>query len=321
MTAAPPPPSAPPPPPPPAPPPVDPPPWQSAPPPPAARGTIRRSATDKVLGGVAGGLAEYSGIDALLWRVGFVALAVLGPGVPVYLLLWLLIPGPYGRGFAAVRPSSGRAGTRVPAGPRSPVPGVTIAGLLIVLGVLVLVTRFTGWDVGPRGFLGAALLVVGLGLVAAAFAGGRAFRGGLIALGVVLSFALVAASTVPWGRFHGGVGNRDYAPLTAGAVQATYDSGVGNTTVDLSGVDLAGATTPIRTAVDGGVGNLHVLVPSSADVQITVDDGMGNVDVLGHGSTDGFYAGTGSAPWTGDGQPEFVIAINAGIGNVEVDRA
>ena len=113
----------------------------------------------------------------------------------------------------------------------------------------------------------------------------------------------------------------DYAPLTAGAVQATYDSGVGNTTVDLSGVDLAGSSTPIRTAVDGGVGNLHVLVPSSADVQITVDDGMGNVDVLGHGSTDGFYPGSGSAPWTGDGQPEFVIRINAGIGNVEVDRA
>ena len=46
-----------------------------------------------VLGGVSGGLAEYSGIDALLWRVGFVALTLAGgAGVIVYLLLWLLIP-------------------------------------------------------------------------------------------------------------------------------------------------------------------------------------------------------------------------------------
>jgi predicted membrane protein len=117
------------------------------------------------------------------------------------------------------------------------------------------------------------------------------------------------------------VGNRDYHPFTAAEVQGTYDAGVGNTTVDLSAVDLSRAATPIRTTVDGGVGNLHVVVPQSADVQVTVNDGMGHVDVLGNGSTDGLYRGSGSAPWAGDGQPEFVITIDAGIGNVEVDRA
>jgi phage shock protein PspC (stress-responsive transcriptional regulator) len=336
MTAAPPPPPAPPPldpspsdPPPSGPPPSDPPPW--APPPwappsaPAGRSGVRRSATDKVLGGVCGGLAEYSGIDPLLWRVGFIALAVMGPGLPVYLLLWVFLPGPFGRGRPGV--TSGADGVpvaavpRAPAGPRSPVPGITAAALLIVLGVLVLITRATGWDIGARGFIGAALLVVGLGLVAAAFSGGRVVRGGLIALGVLLSLGLVGASTVPWAHFSGPVGDRSYHPLTAAAVQPTYDAGVGNTTVDLSAVDLAGAPTPIRTTVDGGVGNLHVVVPSSADVQVSVHDGMGNVDVLGNGSTGGFYAGSGSASWTGDGQPEFVLTIDAGIGNVEVDRA
>ena len=44
-------------------------------------------------GGVCGGLAEYSGIDPLLWRVGFVGLTVAGgAGVVVYLLLWVLMP-------------------------------------------------------------------------------------------------------------------------------------------------------------------------------------------------------------------------------------
>src|SRR3954447_3027970 len=81
--------------PPPTPPPPDPPMWQPPPPPPGppVRPQLRRSRTDKILGGVSGGLAEYSGIDALLWRVGFVALALAGgTGVIVYLLLWLLMP-------------------------------------------------------------------------------------------------------------------------------------------------------------------------------------------------------------------------------------
>ena len=55
-------------------------------------------------------------------------------------------------------------------------------------------------------------------------------------------------------------------------------------------------------------------------MQVDVDQGMGNVDVL-DGNGDGFSPGSGSAPWTGDGKPEFVIRIDAGIGNVEVDRA
>src|SRR3954467_15164003 len=128
MTTAP-PPAAPPPSPP---PPLDPPAWPPPPPPPMppARPQLRRSRTDKILGGVSGGLAEYSGIDALLWRVGFVALTLAGgTGVIVYLLLWLLMPA-----GAPAYPGAPQGRQRPPAGPRSPVPGVTIAGLLIVVG-------------------------------------------------------------------------------------------------------------------------------------------------------------------------------------------
>jgi hypothetical protein len=62
---------------------ADPPAAAYAPPPgPPVRPPLQRSRSDKVIGGVAGGLADYSGIDALLWRVGLVALALAGPGVP-----------------------------------------------------------------------------------------------------------------------------------------------------------------------------------------------------------------------------------------------
>jgi phage shock protein C len=61
--------------------------------PPVARPEARRSATDRMAGGVCGGLADYSGVDAVLWRVGFVALTLLGgSGVLLYLLLWVLLP-------------------------------------------------------------------------------------------------------------------------------------------------------------------------------------------------------------------------------------
>jgi phage shock protein PspC (stress-responsive transcriptional regulator) len=60
---------------------------------PTQRPALRRSGTEKMLGGVCGGLAEYSGVDVVLWRVGFVGLTVAGgAGIVVYLLLWVLMP-------------------------------------------------------------------------------------------------------------------------------------------------------------------------------------------------------------------------------------
>jgi phage shock protein PspC (stress-responsive transcriptional regulator) len=311
--------------PPPAPPTADPPAWEPPPPPPPGlppRSQLRRSSTDKMLGGVSGGLARYSGIDPLLWRVGFVALTLAGgSGVLVYLLLWLLMPADDAAPGERRTPLAGVADRRAAAGPRSPVPGLTMAGLLIVIGVLVLITRFTGWDVSARGFLGGALLVVGLGLVAAAFTGGRRARGGLIALGVVLSLALIAASTGPW-RLDGGIGDRTYRPHTAADVRPLYDGGVGDLTLDLSGVPLSDTGSPIQTRVEHGVGDLEVLVPQSADVRVTVQHGLGDVDLFDETSSDGgYFPGTGSAAWTDDGDPEFLITIDAGVGDVEVSRA
>ena len=309
--------------PPPSPPPLDPPAWEPPPPPPGppARPQLRRSRSDKILGGVAGGLADYSGIDALLWRVGFVALTLAGgTGVVVYLLLWLLMPaGP--PAYAAPAHGPGQQPVRAPAGPRSPVPGVTIAALLIVMGVLALITRFSGWDAGPRLFLGSALLVVGLGLIAAAFSSGRTARGGLIALGVVLSLALLVASTQPWKNVRGGVGDRTFRPVSESQVREVYRGGLGDMTVDLTGVDVSDLAAPITTRVEHGVGDLEIRVPRDADVRLDVMSGVGSIDTFGQGSVDnGFFPGTGSGSWIDDGRAEFVITVHNGAGDVEVSR-
>lgn len=54
---------------------------------------LTRSVTDKVLAGVAGGLAQYLELDATLIRVIFILMAVFGgSGVLIYLILWIVMP-------------------------------------------------------------------------------------------------------------------------------------------------------------------------------------------------------------------------------------
>jgi phage shock protein PspC (stress-responsive transcriptional regulator) len=319
MTSAPPP--APPPaaPPPPLPPADDPGAWPPPPPAgPALRSQLRRSRGDKVIGGVAGGLAEYSGIDALLWRVGFVALTLAGgTGIIVYLLLWLLMPvGPWVGPGAAVEQR-----VRPPAGPRSPVPGITIAAVLIIEGLLALLNRVFDWDLGPTAFFGTALLTVGLGLVAAAFTRGRTARGGLIALGAVLSVATIAASTEPWPGGENGIGDQIYREVDAEMVQPVYECGVGDCTLDLSDVDVSDLDGLITTRLSAGVGDVEVIVPRSADVRVSVDSGIGSVRMFGEEDRNGgYFEGLGTGAWTGDRAAEIDLSINAGIGSVEVSR-
>jgi hypothetical protein len=198
---------------------------------------------------------------------------------------------------------------------------VTIAGLLIVLGVLALITRFTDWEPGARGFLGAALLVVGLGLVAASFTGGRTAKGGLITLGIVLSLALLFASAVPWRGVSGGVGDRTYVPASADEVRSVYRGGVGDVRLDLRNVDVGDLDAPVRTRLDAGIGDVDVLVPRDADVRVEVQSGIGTVSVLEDGVSDGgFFPGEGSGSWVDDGDAELVLTVHAGVGDVEVSR-
>lgn len=54
---------------------------------------LTRSREDRLLGGVAGGVATFLGVDPTLVRIGFVLLAVFGgSGFVLYLALWLLVP-------------------------------------------------------------------------------------------------------------------------------------------------------------------------------------------------------------------------------------
>ena len=54
---------------------------------------LRRSRSDRWLGGVCGGLAQSSGLPSWLWRLVFAAFALCGgTGVVAYVLLWVVLP-------------------------------------------------------------------------------------------------------------------------------------------------------------------------------------------------------------------------------------
>jgi phage shock protein PspC (stress-responsive transcriptional regulator) len=55
--------------------------------------SLRRPDDTRMLGGVAGGIAQFFDVDVLYVRIGLVALAALGGGgVVLYVAAWALIP-------------------------------------------------------------------------------------------------------------------------------------------------------------------------------------------------------------------------------------
>jgi phage shock protein C len=53
---------------------------------------LTRSKSDRKLGGVAGGLAEYFNVDPTLVRVAWVVAGAMGWGILAYILLWVIVP-------------------------------------------------------------------------------------------------------------------------------------------------------------------------------------------------------------------------------------
>ncbi|MBI5266230.1 MAG: PspC domain-containing protein [candidate division Zixibacteria bacterium] len=114
---------------------------------------LYRSTTDKFVGGVCGGLAEFFRIDPSIVRVVFVllTLASAGTGIIAYLVMLIVIPKrPYGE----ETPATERTGWN------SYLPGVILIGVGAVL-LIVKVFQWIHWHmVWP-----VILILIGLALV------------------------------------------------------------------------------------------------------------------------------------------------------------
>jgi phage shock protein C len=95
---------------------------------------LRRSRTDRVIGGVCGGLGAYFGLDPALFRIAFVILVLAGggAGLPIYLVAWIITPG----------------GESTPPGPESPSrnPASLVVGTIFVaMGLGLLAEMMFPW--------------------------------------------------------------------------------------------------------------------------------------------------------------------------------
>lgn len=95
---------------------------------------LRRSRTDRVIGGVCGGFGHYLGVDPVMLRVTMVVLALSGVGVLAYIVAWVLIP------------EAADENDEQPASPANQrTVGVAIGAGLIALGLLLLIREWFPW--------------------------------------------------------------------------------------------------------------------------------------------------------------------------------
>lgn len=92
---------------------------------------LRRS-QDRMVAGVAGGVADYVDVDPTIVRLAFALLFILGAGITwllVYLVLWVLMP-------------EAPEGAVTPRGESGAEPGLVFGILLVGLGLLFLMNQF-----------------------------------------------------------------------------------------------------------------------------------------------------------------------------------
>jgi phage shock protein C len=121
---------------------------------------LTRSRSDQMIAGVCAGLAQYLNLDPVLVRLAFIVLLFAsGVGLPLYIVLWLVMPE--GNGQTAVdndtlKVEIGEENGRV----SQP---VTIGAILLMLGFYFLF-REIGWLAWFHGSIIWPLLIIGFGV-------------------------------------------------------------------------------------------------------------------------------------------------------------
>jgi hypothetical protein len=197
-------------------------------------------------------------------------------------------------------------------------PGVDrrLLGLLLVaIGIIWFVQTSHLVSLSAETLLAALLMLLGGGLLLTARQGRRLLLP--VAMGVVLTLALVGNS----GSFRlpsiSGVGRQQIRPLQATEVRPEYHGGVGSLLLDLS--ELAPADLDRQIVVHLGVGNLTVIVPPGTDVEVNSHLGVGKLTVCGERVSRGFGIGQQYTNRVPGALFHLRLLINNGVGDVRVD--
>jgi phage shock protein PspC (stress-responsive transcriptional regulator) len=203
-----------------------------------------------------------------------------------------------------------------PARPRKPSLLAPVLGaLLAVAGVLGLLAVLDVYSIDVDLALAAAVAIVGAAVAIGAFTGYRV--GWLVVLGLVLLAGFGAAASSPV-SVSSGVGEKTEAPLDAASLDRTYEFGIGDYSLDLTGVELEPGETEVVVSL--GIGELVVTVPDDVALEIEAHAGIGDVEVLGE-KEDGVDADRRlSLPGPTDDSPVLRLDADVGLGKVEVRR-
>ncbi|ETA08746.1 PspC domain-containing protein [Gordonia alkanivorans] len=193
---------------------------------------------------------------------------------------------------------------------RSPLT-LIVLGLAVIVGAIGTALHQAGvdWFTVPR-ILSLSLAVVGAGLVLAATLRRRTgeHSTGLLPVAILLGIATIVTTTVSGVTLPtGGVGDRNWKPLSENDIQTEYTLGMGEMTLDLREIDL---TADRRVELRNGIGVIEVALPENMNVRVTCDTGVGDIECPA--GLDGGRDGT-------DG-PVLEIDAHTGMGEVRVTR-
>jgi phage shock protein PspC (stress-responsive transcriptional regulator) len=235
------------------------------------RRPLLRSRDNRVLWGVAGGLADHLGFNATLVRVAFVVITLFGgAGLLAYLVLAVALPEDDGTGQPVDESVWARLGK------------VLLVCILVAvaLGFAAALAVVSAWVTATGHGTVVAVLVIalGVGLVAAAFATGprRRVAAPLVVLALVLGIpaGAIAAADI---NIDDSVGQRTYTPTVPADIPAAgYKLGTGQLVVDLRDLPWKPGQT-IAASTHLGIGQMIVSVPSSVCV---VGDATGKAGEL-----------------------------------------
>jgi phage shock protein PspC (stress-responsive transcriptional regulator) len=233
---------------------------------------LYRSRSDRVIGGVCGGLGRYFGIDPIIFRIAAVALIFAGgAGLLIYLAMLLLVPDEGGEPLAPGASDRSRALTVVAivvgAAVLAPIligVGLFAGAVVVPLALLALAALLTWWLVSgqpPGSTPREVLRGIGLGLavlaVCCAIAVGGFWAAGLGGGEVVAALIIVAGVALVAGAFVGRV-RWLILPALALACPVAF--------VAAAGIDL-----------EGGVGEREYRPSSAADVRDRYELGAGEL--------------------------------------------
>jgi phage shock protein PspC (stress-responsive transcriptional regulator) len=232
------------------------------------------------------------------------ALAVAGVGI------WLLrhrdAAGSLAVAAAVVAPPRPATMPR----PRSPLGWYVLAATLIAVGLLAVVSQVAKVEVAPGQFFGAALTVIGIGLVVGAWWG----RARILILLALLLLPLAVTASFITAPLEGGVGDQRYAPANLAELRGAYRLLGGRLVLDLTA--LSRRPEPIHVAASVALGELVVLLPSDASIQLDARVGAGRTILF-----DARQVGTSLTDRYVRRQPGgalYVLDLEAGIGEVQV---